>query len=558
MKRSTFEGRTLVYKYAAPARWDGARVDLTEHATGHLRLAHELRNRLVELWRAHEDAKATLWLTRPEVAEAAAYLEDTERTLEKLAEEIRQAKRRRQKIPPPLAAAAKDARARRRDLKADHKAARGAALEMLGPEFSRVLGEHVAAKKALYAEYVQQGDLYWPTFNVVLRDMDTAARKIVADRTAGRPAQLRFARWDGTGRLAVQLQREAADPPPTPEAIEGGLSKWRNHLRISPVPAPGNARPGQRTDRMRLVSLRVGSADREPIWQHVPVVWHRDLPADAEIKAVVLVRQRTAGTHRLAVCITIRLPSPAQTGRQGVAELTAGLRVDADGSALVAEWTGQPDHPIAVPAHLKEMVTAGEDGGQVRIPAVWFTGGTTFGQTRVDDLGAIRAQEMERLRRDLLADPWWDEDIAQVLDVTKADITRWRSPARFAALSLKARTSTDVPAGIRLMLEKWRVQDRHLWEWQGHQGKRVAQRRRDLYRNVAAILVSSYGRIGIVEAPTDPPADDDEAARRAWYGKAAAVGELTAAVRAAAARDGIPIGGDSSEPEASGDTPGPS
>src|SRR5205807_6540186 len=93
----------------------------------------------------------------------------------------------------------------------------------------------------------------------------------------------RFHRWDGRGRLAVQLQGGL----PVADAF-GSDSR----LRIAPVPAGAWERGAPPSARRTTVQLRIGSEGREPVWATVPVVLHRPLPPAAQIKWVFLLRER--------------------------------------------------------------------------------------------------------------------------------------------------------------------------------------------------------------------------------------------------------------------------
>jgi hypothetical protein len=69
---TTWDGPKAVYRYAAPHRWDGRTVDVDEHTLGQLRLAHDLRNKRVELWNSWQEAVGRVWLSRVDIAELTA------------------------------------------------------------------------------------------------------------------------------------------------------------------------------------------------------------------------------------------------------------------------------------------------------------------------------------------------------------------------------------------------------------------------------------------------------------------------------------------------------
>jgi hypothetical protein len=70
-----------------------------------------------------------------------------------------------------------------------------------------------ADQKQLDRRYCQDDDLYWGTYNDVVRNHRTAGQGIRRRRLDGKPAVQRHHRFDGTGTISVQLQRSAAMPP---------------------------------------------------------------------------------------------------------------------------------------------------------------------------------------------------------------------------------------------------------------------------------------------------------------------------------------------------------
>jgi len=128
MKRSTHEGDVLVYKYGCPS-W----AKLDEAAERQLRLAHELRNALVAIHRAHAEAVAAIWSEHPEVAVHEDVLAAAEANLEAA---IAAGKDERMRTRTTVVSAATRqaitaARATRKEAKAAHKAAKDAAYDRL-------------------------------------------------------------------------------------------------------------------------------------------------------------------------------------------------------------------------------------------------------------------------------------------------------------------------------------------------------------------------------------------------------------------------------------------
>ena len=63
---------------------------------------------------------------------------------------------------------------------------------------------------AIGGTYPQARDarMYWASWAETVRNHKAAVKRMNARRAEGRPVQLRYRRWDGTGTVAVQLQRK--------------------------------------------------------------------------------------------------------------------------------------------------------------------------------------------------------------------------------------------------------------------------------------------------------------------------------------------------------------
>src|SRR5690606_22488963 len=88
----------------------------------------------------------------------------------------------------------------------------------------------------------------------------------------------RFRRWDGSGKLAVQLQNGL----PVEDAFGDDT-----RLQIDPVdPVAWNS--PSRSERIHKnrtkVRIRIGSENRKPIWAELDIAMHRPLPKGGKIK----------------------------------------------------------------------------------------------------------------------------------------------------------------------------------------------------------------------------------------------------------------------------------
>lgn len=550
MRRSTFEGATRVYQY-------GCRGEpvLDEAAIGQLRLANQLWNALVEIDQAHQGAVDAAWQAQPEVAVATELLEAADAALaaalEAAAEERKQARSRHPRSS--RAAELAGLRAQRKVARLAQREAKAAAYDALAPLFHDLTAARRAAVKATYATYVQASGLYWPTYNAVIQAHDTAAAAVASRRKAGAAAELHFRRFEGNGTWTVQLQRAAADPERTFAGLLAGDTKWRQVARIDvePVLADPSAwealSPAQRRRAGRgQLAIRIGSRpDRSAIWLELPVTFHRPIPADADITQIQVTRRRI-GTHfELSASFTCRLAAPAPISSvHGVVALDIGWRRLSDGALRVAVWQSPVTRTLQLPEPARRWVRPMAGGGELILPAPWLAE-----QTAMEKIQALRDLKLDALRP--LVVEWLAEhpDATEALDI-RGEVSRWRSPARFAALALRWRDNRQSgDPTVLAALSAWRVQDRHLYERVANTRDQLGRRRREVYRCVAAALVDTYGVIALETmhigqitrpGPAEDPSDEQaDAARR--QARAASPGMLTGAIRTAAQREGVVV-----------------
>ena len=527
-----------VYRYGAPG-WGGKRaVTIGDDGAEQLRLAHRLGNDLVALSEAG-DARMREWWERrlpTETAELAAAEAAAEAAWQDVARE-RSRVRRRDLGDHPVMDAYRDATGQRRAATDALKAAK-TALRRSDPDAVKTLTTTVRTTahvemKAFYRQYAAAG-LYWATINAVVADAKAAERRVISDRTQGRPARRRFKRWDGSGRIAVQLQRVSGDPRRDPATL--ATSKWRNVLRI---------RASTYGPRFRRVEFTTGSG--APM-VGIDVVWHRDLPDGADICEAQIVAERVAGRTRYSVHFTVKVPPVPPVTRRPDLALHVGWRSEPGGAVRVGTWaaTTPPDIPAAL-AHL--VVADTHTCGRILLPASILD--------RFAAADALRSGRDVALNetRDRLA-AWLDDHPQPPIrdggpDLTGPTVRAWRSPARFAAVALAWRNDPrDDLDDAADSLEAWRRADRALWEQEANGRARTVRYRREVYRLVGAWIAGLAGRVIVDDtdlrdlqaAPKTGgvlpgPVEDRIAGRRADV----AAGDLRATVVKAARREAVPV-----------------
>lgn len=528
------------YSYGCPY-WADPGSGLIEQ----LRLANRLWNRLVEIEREHETAKAAIWLTDPGVASAAAAHDAAAGDLAAVRALITEHRKAdRSTVPRDADTEALEAA---RTAVTSAKAALDAAREAAGPglreAFAAAKKARAQAVKGTYPEFTGMG-LGWGTCNdITRRRFPGAVAKVEARRKAGLPAQLRFRRFDGAGTLTIQIQRSAGQPPRTMPALNSGTHPRSRTVSLEPWRDPDTEGRHPRGDERHgtLTGIIGRSREHGPARFSLPVVLDRWLPAGADIAEVKVSRRRTAGTLRWGVSLICAVPAPVPPGGGNTVALRLGW-ASAGGGWLRVAAAGAVSPLPPLPASLSEVVRVSADGmsAEILMPPEWRRL-----LDRDDDIRAIRDQNLDVVREKTRAALAADLDLAAALEVTAGDVARWRSPARFARL-----TRIWPPAdGLAAVLEEWRQRDRHLWEFEANERAQVLARRRDAYRCVAAWLCSDASSLTVdgldlarLKRVPGMGREDSEMERAARANvHEAAPGELRAAVVAAAGRRGIPV-----------------
>ena len=544
----------LVYRYGAPPVGGKQRIQVPDEVMRQFRLAHELRNTLVELALRRDERLTEVWSSYPQVAAAEAELATAEATAEAAAEAVAKARSAQRTTKPTggTVEALRDARARVREARAARKAARDAIKLDARSRVAEVNATHRAEVKALYSDFVQTRALYWATYNDCVNKSRIADQRVLEARKAGRAAQRRFRRWTGSGSIAVQIQRGGGKPRRSPELLASGDGPYRNVMQVEPWTPPEAwaqlSRNEQRAQARGHAVVAIGSGMRF----RLPIRVNRPMPPDADVTDARLVMTQVAGNRRLSVHLTVKIPAPKPRTTGPTFAIHLGWRRDlpGEGSLRVATW--RSDTPVTVPAHLLDVVDqVSATTGYIRLPEALIA--QINRPDRIHGQRDLLLNPIRELLVDFLtAHPLPEEDARAV---TANRVRLWRSPAQFAALALA--WGEDPPPGgtqIAQELEAWRRHDKRLWEQEAHGREKAIGRRRDAYRRIAAwiTMTEKASRVVVDDADlavlarkaslTEAPDVPNQAAERAAAQRVdAAPGDLRAALIAAARREGCAI-----------------
>jgi len=447
---------TIVYRYGLLEPTVGA-----ELVHQQIRLAHVYRNRLCELERIRrQKVRETIGehLDMAPVVQAIAKLWEL-REQARLAIRAARSSSRRRDERPEMRERVREINAYLRGARAVAKVLKSAVREdpQVQARIGRVNAEHAEEMRAARAA----SGVYWGTYLLAERAADDARRDAKIN-----PA---FRRWDGSGDVAVQIQKGMT----VGEA--SGCDDPRFQLSLTAQAVPGRkGRTRERGKPLPRVRLRVGSDDdRQPIWAEWPVVLHRALPKDGIIKWARARRKRVGTKFRWHLLITVETQERRESCGAGAVAVDIGWRQMHDG-IRVAYWRNERGQH-----------------GELRIePEV------TSGQAKADELQGLRKDKFNVAIAQLRA--WLGErtDLPDWLGEARPRMHSWKAERRLARLAVQwrnARFAGDEPAFNAV--EQWRKQDRHLYEWEANARRKALARRTDQYRRFAAMLARRHDHV---------------------------------------------------------------
>jgi hypothetical protein len=441
--------QSRVYTYGCvPARI--APVLNEEGAQAQLRLAGRLWNTLVAIDRARIARYRAVM--RDETQERIDVLREQLAALRTELQRRRKEKRARKVDASDLTGPIEETRGQLAELITHQKATLAARHDARRAELTQ-LRERTNQRIKRARQAASSMGLFWGTYNEIVQRAD-------AGRKHG--GELHFRGFRGQGTLTAQIMGGAS--------VDSCIGGQHTFFHLEP------AVPGR---KWRYARMRIGSEeDRSPVWLGIPIVYHRDVPADATIKSVSMTRRVIGSAVRWQLNITVNVPKVAPVPSRGrVIAIDIGWRVLPDG-LRVAYWL---DH-------------AGEQG-QVLVPPRDIS---QFDQIR--NLRSICDRSMNDLLPALAA--WFS---AQTLPSPEwaaqvAYLGQWRSGDRLARLDgwwRERRLPGD--AEPYQAYRAWRKQYLHLSNWWRNLQDQMVLRLREQYRCFAADVARNYDTV-IIEA----------------------------------------------------------
>lgn len=400
---------------------------------------------------------------------------------------------------PEFKAAIKAARVERKVAYKALVVARKGARSAIADETAKVFEvQHSVARdaRALIGESAPADKrLFWGTYQLVEMAAKDSAKLPLYDE--GEPNDPRFRRFDGSGRVGVQIQKRKSYGGLSGMPV-GQLFGSDPSIRVDPVATwCKKNRHGEDRRKLPLLHMRVDSNGRDPVWASWPIIMHRPLPEGGVIKRAAVSCRKYGPRTEWTVEISIDDSACAQQGPTGSGAVAVhlGWKLLDDGSLRVATW----------------MSATGETGS-LDLPAK-----IVGGFYQVDQLSSTRKTNMNAARDSL--EVWLAaNDHPEWLSEATKTLASWKSPRRLGHLARRwAANRFDGDASGFDPLEAWRYNDHHLWAWETSPGN--ARARREAYRVFAANLRRRFGVLVVDDAvyadvARRPKVEEDGEAKR--------------------------------------------
>lgn len=354
--------------------------------------------------------------------------------------------------------------------------------------------------------------VYWGTYLLIEAAVKQASRK--ADPV--------HRRWNGNGRVGVQIQ--------------GGLpvaAAFGGDTRLQIDPVPPETYTGSRSQRRKLsrtkVRMRVGSNGRAPVWAQFSVILHRPMPKDGLIKWAWAQRRKVGTRWRWELQLVIESESwdNKESRGSGVCAIDIGWRLRRSENGLRVGYIvdeGGRDEELLLP--------------QVILDKLAYS----------DHLRSINDRNFDEVRAQL--SQWIEGRVVPAwLTERLKHMARWRS--RDKLVRVVRRWATHRFGGdeeIFAVVESWRRQERHLYQWEASQRDKTLKRRREHYRLLATEICRRYDTvvledIDLRQLARRAEADEEESMHEAarLQRTRASLSEFRDALRLAASNNGARI-----------------
>jgi transposase len=478
MKRKTAVNPTLVYSFGCKLPTSGE-----EELYGQLRLANQCYNHLVEIETKWLRARMETYKRYGDYQRLYEELATAYANLDSKTKELRldRAGKTRDEGREVTAAQAEVVK----ELKTNIETAKVALgnerkrIEREHPQLGQEMAAHALAKKESSRNrsiHQHFPGLYWGTLAVVRDAVERASK----DRF---PLSPKFKRFTGEGTVAVQFQAEGGSRHPIEELFGSG-----NLVRIKQVPEGTYSLPrsARRRASRTMASIRIGSNEkREPIWVELPVILHRQLPTDGNIKWVRLCCRKVGNWRTFDLQVVLETGQaflPPTDGGKSIG-IDLGWRDLGDAGIKVAHWTDSDGEvgSLLVPRSLVDGISYADEIRSVN-----------------DTVRDTVQKALVEFRKSHPSLPEWFTEHTLFLHL-------WEDPRKFAYLLEMWRDNRFAGDSMAFeVLETWRRKNWHLRSWETRQRRRLSLKRRELFRVWSHEVAAKYDRIYIEDFDLRP------------------------------------------------------
>ena len=516
------EKMTFVYEYGL--RPPSLNADIVDNQ---LILGNRYRNALVSIERKRRDAIRG-WINKPVEKESIAYSEAIESfSIAETAMKKQRASTRSRSDTAEQRGEVKDLRKKKKDALSVLKAARvKAKKEEL---FKAEMDDAESQSRQEIKDARSECGLYWGTYLVIEAAMAASRKKMPLWDKHFEPANPRYQRWQGTGTVAVQVQKSQQTTADHTMECTGRLIQ----LDMEKISDEERSKMSKRRQKrcFGTLRMRVGSEGRDPIWAEWPIIMHRPLPSDSTITEVRVIKKKISDHGKWNVHITIKTPDGYYKQHNGVDD-----KCGSGPLALDLGWR------LLGTGELRVAYTTDEDGTEeeIRLDHNILTGLKKSDELQglCDDLQNKMKSTLNEWKKTHHLPDWFAEE--------SSHIHAWKKTHKFVRLLhswSKNRWDGD-NEGFDI-LNDWHFGaykedlgrrdggSRHLWQWREHQRKKSLLRRKDQYRVLAARLSRKYSvlileDLNLSKLQEHNKSEDDavEIKEARWQQRAAACYEL--------------------------------
>lgn len=512
MKRKTSTTPSRIYTYGLPF---GPDEDCREAVDEQIRLARVYQNNLIEIELARRGAVRAV-MTEMGLSDVEERIESLVSERDALRAKIKADRAKTRKRSSALAAdrervgdlnrSIKKARQERKDLRAKLRT---------DPEVKRQFDQINERVNDMVRRHRAVCGVFWGTY-LLIENAANQQRRSKMDP--------RFRRWDGSGRVGVQIQKGMS----VAELMSGNDRR----LQIDPVPEDTyTSRRGERRRKSRTkVRLRIGSTGRDPIWASFRVIMHRPLPEDARIMWAWAKRRRVGTRWRWVLQLSIESETfraaPKKTG--SVAAIDIGWRHRGEDGFRVGYLVDEDGKgkELLLPKRVVERIEYAN----------------TLRSIRDQNFELARAELCGWLAAPAVPPPAW---LSKALE----RLSQWRSTARLSKVAWRWRHERfDGDDDIFECIDQWRQQDRHLYKWEASQRSKSLGHRREFYRLMATEIARKHRKLVIEDfdlrkmaalAPVESESGNKAAQRRQRV--MCALSEFRAALELACSNEGTEL-----------------